>query len=235
MKLRRSTLAVVAAGLLVTGTVEAQTGDNRQNTDAGNLGNQWWQLNFSLPTVMNPFEHEQACQLGQSGPTWFLYSTARPTETIGPATTDSCIVPSDKQIFLSLIATICIPDYGTTIKDNCTPPPELDTPQVAVLEIDGVDYSNLIERRSSNRPFTLVIPAQNPFDWPQGFFRAVHDGYYALLPPLSPGDHVVDYRAQVVASPDGDTVAFNTRHILHIFDRQPTLPPGARAAARTHR
>jgi hypothetical protein len=69
----------------------------------------------------------------------------------------------------------------------------------------------------------LPIPEDNIFGLPKGIFTAVHDGYYALLPPLTPGDHTVVMQSLIVLD-DGTPIAFDTRHLLHIEEPAATLP-----------
>jgi hypothetical protein len=195
---------------------------HKVKTDPGHLGAAWWQLGLSLPTSINPFIHQRACGFGQTGTTWFLYSTAQPAGALGHPATPQCTIPAGQQIFLAVFTNVCIPDFGTTIEENCATD-NLDTPTLLRLEIDGVDYSNLIERRTSARPFTLHVPTVSPIGYPPGFFEAVHDGYYALLPALTSGDHVIVY--QGVFDFDGQTVAFDTIHTVHIVESAKVLPP----------
>ncbi len=227
--MRRSMLACVGA-LLIAGFVGAEpaaTARKDRQTDPGNLGAQWWQLVSSLPVAVNPFLDETKCGVGQSGPIWFLYSTAPFTETLGDATEANCTIPKGKEIFLSLTAAFCIPFPGETLEQNVELCADgMDAPTLLRLEIDGKDRSRLIERRVSHRPFTLALPEPpNVYPGlPGGIFTAVHDGYFALLPPLKAGDHEVVYQAGITFA-SGQTLFFNTRHILHIVEPADVIVP----------
>jgi hypothetical protein len=226
------------ASLMLANAVNAQSVDvqsaakKKAKTDPGNLGAQWWQLAVSLPTTVSPFIDQTKCGFGQVGATWFLYSTSPVHEAVGEPTSDECTIPTGKRILLSLLANFCIADFGTTLEENCAPEASgLDTPTVLRLEIDGVDYASLIERRTSGRPFTLPVPAGNSFDLPSGIFTAVHDGYFALLPPLTTGDHTIVYQGAFI-TPDGQPIAFDTIHVVHIVEPSATLPPADQAVQR---
>jgi hypothetical protein len=226
---RRSLLAFVGA-LLIAGTAAAQpaeTARKDRKTDPANLGAQWWQMVSSLPAAVSPFFDDTKCGVGQSGPVWFLYSTAPFTETLGEPTEASCTIPTRQEIFLSLVGAFCIPYPGETLAEQTEICADgMDSPTLLRLEIDGRDRSRLIDRRVSNRPFTLSL-AEPPNAYPGlpgGIYTAVHDGYFALLPPLKAGDHEVIYQAGITLA-SGQTVFFNTRQILHIVEPADVIVP----------
>jgi hypothetical protein len=80
-----------------------------------------------------------------------------------------------------------------------------------------VDYSHLIERRISNKPFTADISINNSIGYPAGLFKAVFDGYYALIPALTPGDHTLLYQSAVQVD-ETRTIAFDTLQSVHIVE-----------------
>lgn len=227
MRIRRVVLAWMAV-VVIAGVTHAspQPAKKDKKTDPGGLGAQWWQLVSSLPPAVNPFIDETKCGLGQAGAVWFLYSTAPALEAIGDPTDVTCTIPAEKSIFLSVIAAFCIPDADETLKDAVRLCAEgLHAPIALRLAIDGLDHSRWIDRRASRHPFTLPIPEDNVYTgFPaSGVFSAVHDGYYALLPPLTPGDHTILVQAAIVLD-DGTPLAFSTRHLLHIVEPAATLP-----------
>jgi len=218
-------LAALLAVLACAPLAHAQQAHSskKDKTDPGDLGAHYWQLVGSLPPAVNPFLDETKCQVGQQGPTWFLYSTAPLSETVGNPTEANCTIPTGKQIFLALTTVFCFRDPTQTLEDirqECAQ--GLDAPDVLRLEIDGKDRSKLIERRSSDRPFTMGLPEDNFFGLPGGFFTAIHDGYYALLPTLKPGDHTVVVQAAITLD-DGTPIAFDTIHLLHIVEPAATI------------
>jgi hypothetical protein len=212
-----SALAMLAVLALVSvAHAQQEAGSKKHETDPGNLGAHFWQLVASLPPAVNPFLDETKCQVGQREPTWFLYSTAPLSETIGNPTEAHCTIPTGTRIFLALTTAFCFREPTQTLKDiqqECAQ--GLEAPQVLRLEIDGKDHSELIERRSSDRPFTMGLPDENVFGLPAGFIRVVHDGYYAILPTLEPGDHTVVVQAAITLE-DGTPIAFDTVHLLQI-------------------
>jgi len=78
-------LAALLAVLACAPLAHAQQAHSskKDKTDPGDLGAHYWQLVGSLPPAVNPFLDETKCQVGQQGPTWFLYSTAPLSETVG--------------------------------------------------------------------------------------------------------------------------------------------------------
>lgn len=224
MKRLRSLATAVLIALVFTVPLAAEPFDKKAKADPDGLGAQFWQLAMSLPPAVNPFLDETQCGRGQHGDTWFLYSTAVPTETPEDPIDVACTVPVRKRIFLALITAFCTPEVGDTIpslREECGQ--GLDVPGFLRLEIDGVDRSRLIDRRASK--FTLPIPPDNIFapDLPAGIYTAVHDGYYALLPPLEAGEHTIVVQSQIVLD-DGQMIAFSTRHVVTIAKPDSILP-----------
>jgi hypothetical protein len=88
------------------------------------------------------------------------------------------------------------------------------------LRINGEFRNDLIERRARETSFAVVIPTENVFSFPAGIYRAVHDGYFALIPPLPLGTHTV--RVQGASTADG--FEFDTRYTLNIVVPDATVP-----------
>jgi hypothetical protein len=220
--------AAFGSALLVTFTLAMPASAQevkKQSNPHDDLGAQWWQLAMSLPSAVNPFFDPTKCGVGQRGKTWFLYSTALPLETVGEPLDVPCTLPVKKRIFLQLTSAFCTPEEGDTIpslREECAQ--GMTNPGLLRLEIDGVDRADLIERLNSK--FTLPVAADNIFapDFAPGVYTSVHDGYYALLPPLPAGDHTVLAQALITLD-NGRPVAFSTRHVLHIVEADSILRP----------
>jgi len=221
--LRQAILACLAvAGVaLNTGAAApaiAQPSDihSAPTPDTGQLGTQWWQLLTSIPGPQNPSFDETgaSCGIGQRGHTWFLYfpfsTRAGP---IGEPVELKCTIPAGKTIFLSVLPFICTPLLGETIEDAVQLCKEtIDLVDVRRLRINGEARNDLIKRRTVTRAFALPTPDDNLFGDPSGIFKAVHDGYFAVMPPLEQGHHTI--RVQAALSTIG--VEFDTRYRIHI-------------------
>jgi hypothetical protein len=187
------------------------------SSDPDQLGKQWWQLILSIPGPQNPFLDETGanCGIGQRGSVWYLYSSS-----LGPLVELECTIPAGKPIFLALVTVICVPSPGETIKQNIEICREItDQTNLLTLRIDGESHSELIERRASTSAFALPVPDDNVFGFPTGVFAAVHDGYYAKLPPLEPGRHTVRVRGGA-----SDGYLTDTRYVLRIVRPDKELP-----------
>jgi hypothetical protein len=72
----------------------------------------------------------------------------------------------------------------------------IDSVVTLSVTIDGEPIENLEDYRAISPVFSITLPADNIFDAPEGvYFPAVSDGYWLLLAPLRPGDHVIHFSA----------------------------------------
>ena len=194
-------------------------------SDPGQLGAQWWQHALSIPAEQNPIADRtgQFCGIGQHGGIWFLHGSLGDQER-GKPIERHCTIATGKSIFLPLINFLCIPFPGETLEENvqaCAK--SVDETNSMRLRIDGLSRNDLIERRKQTSGFFDVnVPEDNLFGAPAGVYLAVHDGYYALLPVLRPGQHTI--RIQAVASASGTLVDV----IYHLTVTRPgPIPPPA--------
>ena len=209
-----ATLAITA--LLSTGFAPTATADDKQTApapDTNLLGARSLQHALSIPALQNPF-HDQTgayCSLGQSGNIWFLYITNG--NPIGEPVQRECTIPLGKTIFMPIMSWVCLPFPNETVQfaiDGCKEVNDLT--DVLRLKIDGVARNDLIKRRASIQAFALVLPDDNIFGVPANVAVAVHDGYFATLPPLGVGTHIV--RVQGATTEAGFTS--DVRYRLHI-------------------
>lgn len=181
--------------------------------DRGQLGTQWWQLVFSIPGPQNPFFDTTGanCGIGQRGNTWFLYSSS-----LGPLVELDCTIPADKTIFLAVNAGICVPYPGETIQENIKLCREIgDLADSLILRIDGKARNDLIERRANFNEFALPVPDDAIFGFPAGVVVAVHDGFFATVPPLKPGRHTIRVKSTTTA------IGFATDTLYHLHIVRP--------------
>ncbi|SEL61170.1 hypothetical protein SAMN05216359_11244 [Roseateles sp. YR242] len=150
----------------------------------------WWEWAGSFPMEMSPIADKTGdlCTNGQSGDVWFLagtYGTKRAVRT--------CHVPQGKYLFFPLINYVAYPPYGHEVScmQVMTDAARLtNAPGGLVLAVDGVRFTEMAQHRQlSPACFDLgakALPARR-------MYPAAANGYYAMLKPLSPGRHTVEF------------------------------------------
>lgn len=118
-----------------------------------------------------------------------------------------CTIPAGKTIFLAVVAGICVPFPGETVE----------------LRINGQARNDLIERRASTYTFALPVPDDNAFGFATGVFVAVHDGFFAKVPPLEPGHPTIRVRG-VITSIGFSTDTLYRLRIVKPGKALPTFP-----------
>lgn len=175
-----SVLITALAAFAMSAVAAADEGDS--------LGARWWQHALSIPADQNPILDTTGayCGFGQQGDTWFLHGSFN--ETI----VRHCNAPAGRRFFLPVVNWICLPFPGETVKENvgfCRD--ANDQTDTLELTIDGVSSNQLIKRRAQRRAFDVTLPDENIFGFAPGTYVAVHDGYFAMVPKLSPGEHTI--------------------------------------------
>lgn len=176
--------------VLVIGTCSVALSTMAYADEGDDLGARWWQHALSFPADINPILDETgaSCAVGQSGDTWFLHGSFG-----GPRIVRNCSAPAGRRFFLPIINWICTPYPGETVKENVRLCKEVnDLTDTLHLTIDGVSSDGLIKRRSQVNPFDITLSDNNVFAASPGTYVAVHDGYWAMLPRLSPGLHKIE-------------------------------------------
>jgi hypothetical protein len=163
----------------------------------------WWQWMLSTPSSSNPVFDETGanCEIGQSGPVWFLAGT------VNESATRTCTIPTGKALFFPILNVEA--DYPCPAEYNFEPAPGQSLEdfltesakawlQVRALnvEIDGVPLQNLFGYRVTSPLFTFTgntsLTHWDPCitGEPQ---PAVSDGYWIMLAPLSAGNHTLHF------------------------------------------
>ena len=162
-----------------------------------------WQWLVSFPNEASPNADQTGarCGFGQSGPVFFLAGLVGP----GPAER-ACTVPADTAILLPVFGAECStveppPFFGRdeAALAACAAAALGSGPDPAGMEItvDGQTLGDLGRFRMATPLFTLVLPEDNIFGTPAGVGSAVADGYFVMLAPLPPGEHVVELRSSI--------------------------------------
>jgi hypothetical protein len=186
----------------------------------------WWQWLWSAPVDQNPGLDETGdfVDWNQSGSVWFLapayYGQWERTATI----------PNGTMLFIDLAGFFVsisqgdgeteaeIRDVATWFVDNVI--------SNVIIEVDGDRLQHVEDFRVASPPgfITYTLPDNNMFqffgfDIPAGTYSdATSEGYYAMLPPLSVGEHTIFLSADF-GEPYNDTIQV-TYHL--------TVAPGQR-------
>ena len=168
----------------------------------------WWKYALEQPNSTNPLLDATGagCQSRQAGPVFFLVGTAG----TGQVTRDECVVPFGKLLYFPVVNAF----------DVHTPGDGLDTPDLVwndlhntlgfrvdslYASVDGKPVGDLNPdtspyracagpSRGCARAFAFNFPEENLFGLAAGTYApAVADGFYLLLPPLTPGPHTITF------------------------------------------
>ena len=166
----------------------------------------------------NPFEPE-GCSFGSQGTVVFLAATT------GGAQSFSCTLPSGSSLLTPVVTDFEWVPWSCQYVENCTDADALrafakaivDATVLLEAEVDGVPVENLAAYRFTSPVFSGTAVEGNIF-WQLGlpvvgpYGPAVADGYWVMLTPLPPGDHVVHIHA-VIGDPfpfDGEVTHYIT-------------------------
>lgn len=154
----------------------------------------WWQYVFAIPADDNPLLDATGgkCAVGQtSGPVFFLVGSF-----VGPVTR-TCTVPRGRALFFPIINFEC-----STVEDGLAEAglrqcaggggDAFDPRSLKVL-LDHRPIQQLDQYRAQSPVFGFTLPPDNIINKPAGTSESVTDGYYVMLRPLSPGNHVVHF------------------------------------------
>lgn len=155
----------------------------------------WWQWVLSIPRNDNPLIDDSGKNSAnnQSGPVWFLAGTS------GGAVARECTIPAGKAILAPIVNVEC--DFATDMSlsteaelRSCAKADQ-DTVIEKQVTIDGVNVGNLDKYRFQSPLFELTFPENNVAGVKPQTTKAVSDGYWILLEPLSPGRHEIHSKA----------------------------------------
>ncbi len=201
---RRLVLALLAAvtivGLLAPSASASSTIVQPTEKYAGKTYGQWsaawWQWAANIARPNSPVDDPTGanCAVSQKGPVWFLAGNT------GGTTTRSCTVPADKAILFPIINAECseVEGDGTTDAELRTCAKLLiDHVTETSASVDGtaIDLGPVSEGRFRFQSplFTITFAPNNGFDVMPGTGKAVADGFWVLVKPLSAGQHTIDF------------------------------------------
>jgi hypothetical protein len=150
--------------------------------------NKWWQWNMGMPKASHLREHfdPEKCDMNQEGPVWFL------PDGLSGKEFRSCTIPSDKAILVPVLTGNCDndnPQSPMSDADLLKCASEGGDFSVVSASLDGIPIKNLKESKVPSPYFNLTVPKDNVFNNIPGTFRAISDGWYVFLKPLSQGTH----------------------------------------------
>ncbi|MBC8067135.1 MAG: hypothetical protein IAG13_02285 [Deltaproteobacteria bacterium] len=193
---------------------------------------QWTDWALRLPWSTGPIldGDGSACAMEQSGRTWWLAGTT------GGAAVRECTIPAGKQLFFPLI------NYWVSPR-----PEQVDTEEemaaflafvetyfparraatcALTLRIDGHDVLPDLETMDAElfaevrEPFDVVLGADNFLADPTtaGAHHTVSAGHWALLRPLPPGDHVLEFGGARCSAEGAVVFETSATYMLHVED-----------------
>lgn len=177
----------------------------------------WWQWALALPAQPgHPFFDDDQFDVtaGQTGRVWFLAApvTGTPVER-------TITVPMATRLFVPLInieasSLEAPPFFGATeAEQRAAAASFADLIESPFCEIDGRPLDHLERYRFSSAQFTITLPDPNVYGLPAGSGTAVSDGYWAMIGPLSLGDHEIHFGGEFVGTVFGDIPIDMTYHV----------------------
>jgi len=158
----------------------------------------WWQWLTSIPTEQNPANPDTTdCTANQSGNVWFLNGVGALEDSGGFIERD-CAIPTGKQILFPIINLI----GSETTSENAESFNEiltqlLDTATDLQVTVDGIPLQNLEQYRfKESQAFMIDCQAINLVCL-EGEDYAVHEGYFVMLTPLTPGQHIIEFSGTI--------------------------------------
>lgn len=173
----------------------------------GEWSAEWWKFVQSIPSPDNPLLHDDKCEVGQSGPVWFLTGKWGESPIVA---TRHCGVPSGKYLFFPVV---------NVASDNVgyVPPKTVDELRAGAREginsyvgtkcwLDGKEIHGLSSVQDSpyrvvSPVFSCRAPAGDIRGYPAGMLvdRVVADGVFLMLEPLAAGRHTIRFTASSLA------------------------------------
>jgi hypothetical protein len=155
----------------------------------------FWQYISSLPRDRNPVTDETGEHCGEDQGSLNVFFLAFSS---GGGAARTCDIPGGKGILIPVNVVACTLvelGPGSTEEDlhTCAREDESSNPGL-FLSVDGREFRELEKYRVHSRAFDITLP-NDPFFGVPGPTRAVADGYWIILEPLSPGQHDIHFKA----------------------------------------
>lgn len=171
----------------------------------GEWSAQWWQWLVAIPAGSNPILQSGPvnCALGQRGPVIFLPGTLG-----GGPILRSCTVP-EKALFFPLVNLVAIntplPDPQLTVAEKRTfADSTISLACNLQATLNGVPLvHSLTIARAQSPTFSLLAGPDDLLGRDPGELdpESVSDGYWIMVPPLSPGAHTLQFSGALCSPP----------------------------------
>jgi hypothetical protein len=201
---------LIAAAAIAPANALADATPSVLGKTIGEWSAQWWKWAYSIPTPFNPMLDTSGayCDVGQKGPMWFLAGWFFGD---GTPVVRACSVPRGKYILFPIISATWIQTLldDPTLKEtdwrrlaNEFLPPSVGGDMEATLDGEPIIFNPKTPITQSQSPvFEATFPEDNVYS-AFGYLATdltdqpiVSDGWWVVLPPLAPGEHVLHFRA----------------------------------------
>jgi hypothetical protein len=159
----------------------------------------FWQWLLAFPADKSPMTDQTGELCGEnqnsSSPVFYLAFLG------GGSAVRTCDVPAGKAILVPINVVACfMSELAPAAKTEeelhrCAEEDESSNPGL-FLSVDGREFKDLANYRVHSRTFDIRLP-ENPVGGAPGPDRAVSDGYWVILEPLSPGKHDIHFKASL--------------------------------------
>jgi hypothetical protein len=213
-------VALLSLPALMPTIARADTSAQVLGATIGEWSARWWQWALGIPAPINPMADTTGanCGVGQQGPVWFLAGWWGPPVD---GVERTCTIPKAKSIFFPIANYVWVQtsgddpanteaDYRQCVSGISAPDNPLGCVGIAAVAgdleatLDGVpvvfDYRTPIVRAQSPL-FIVRWPLDNIFGLDPALEtcpkcrETVSDGFWVMLPPLTPGVHTLSFRA----------------------------------------
>jgi hypothetical protein len=199
----------------VNGSNVVQSNSSAYGTPYSEWLGKWWSWWLSIPNDEHPGVDYNAekCAANQMGSVWMLPDVVAKGDAPYTKVDFSCKVPEGKAILFPISTGSCwlnTPEFDH-VKDKVSARPDIDAelkkcavePQdkteIFYVNVDGVDVKDQLARVTTS--FYNVTPPNEPVtdlfsDIKNGTSRAIADGYFLFLEPLSAGEHLLEFSVE---------------------------------------
>ena len=171
----------------------------------------WWEWVASIPANEHPLNDDTGknCAKNQNDPNvWFLAGT------FGGKAERTCTIPEGKAILVSPMNVECNPLQDPEAKTEadlveCVKSDQ-DLATGLQITVDGVPIENIEQYRVRSPLFNLTFIQGSIFTGVQpATVRAISEGFFVMLKPLPPGEHVLS-SGGAIADPESGSIDFAT-------------------------
>jgi hypothetical protein len=223
--MRRLVLMALGVVLALSLAAPAALGQVRHDPNAygkgaAALAADWWTWALSKPAAESPLlgsYSDDRCD-GQPvtstpGDVWFLAGVS----LSGDPAVRTCTVPADTSLFFPAANYVYVnTDPGETQRDARRFAKEfidelLAAPDLSIaVTVDGTEVPSDAIVRADSSLFTIPLPKDNLFGIdPGNYYRAVADGLWVTLPPLSEGEHTIHIEVSAPSVGFSQDVTYN--------------------------